>query len=189
MCLCVCVSAVAFSSMYEHVHAMFMQTCTLWGFLDFVHLCKCVKCSSAQIYVFPFPIVMKRAASIFIKSLCSLKDWATWFAFVGKDGTGLENTTIVVIRGMGPRQFRSTKMLEHGSLSGIHKLYLQFDINDDFDDFSIPKLKSFLDVAMFFCSSQSVCWIFPPNWQVPRRSLRWSLIWIFGLCRSWASNI
>eukprot|EP00434_Breviolum_minutum_P037553 symbB.v1.2.033303.t1/scaffold4114.1/size44431/2 len=30
---------------------------------------------------------------------CDIQDWATWFAFVGKDGTGLENTTIVVIRG------------------------------------------------------------------------------------------
>ena len=88
-------------------------------------------CSSTQIYVLPFPIVMKRAASIFIKSLCSLKDWATWFAFVGKDGTGLENTTIVVIRGMGPGQtnpqtfssmFVRVFLLEHGSNVGIHKL-------------------------------------------------------------------
>lgn len=30
-------------------------------------------------------------------ALC--EDWATWFAFSGKNGTGLENTTILVIRG------------------------------------------------------------------------------------------
>jgi len=32
-------------------------------------------------------------------TVCNLQDWASWFVFQGRQGTGLENTTVVTIRG------------------------------------------------------------------------------------------
>ena len=44
-------------------------------------------------------VVMENAPLMENKQFESAKDWATWFALAGKKGSGLENTTVLAIRG------------------------------------------------------------------------------------------